>query len=282
VEGDNCGEAYTAIVWSGLLSRESYKLAGAETVENVEGNMLRTAMRGVTTLPWSKTPLRAKGARRNLGDLLLPATAVAVPGRVGKARSRSRSGKQEESDGSILPMKRSNKAVMNGGGGRGGKGPGREKWSALKQALDTEPDTACYKRRRPADRHWTGHPGPERRSRPTLDRSPVRESRTPGSARGAGGNSCPYRDQRSGRYPAFGAVYGGAAERPNALSIAQGHSPALSGDSYFAHHCTVHFGQWPGGGGRYLIAARITPTAATMAVPNQIFRSRLSNSSSAT
>jgi hypothetical protein len=28
----------------------------------------------------------------------------------------------------------------------------------------------------------------------TFDRSPVRKSRTPGSARGAGGNSCPYRD----------------------------------------------------------------------------------------
>ena len=40
-------EAYTTIVWSGLLSRESYKLVGAETVEIVEGYMLRTGMRGV-------------------------------------------------------------------------------------------------------------------------------------------------------------------------------------------------------------------------------------------
>jgi hypothetical protein len=41
-----------------------------------------------------------------------------------------------------------------------------------------------------------GRPSPECRSRLTFDRSPVRESRTPGSARGAGGNSCPYRDRR--------------------------------------------------------------------------------------
>ncbi len=44
MEGDDHGEAYTAIEWSGLLSRERYKPAGAETVENVEGNMLRTVM----------------------------------------------------------------------------------------------------------------------------------------------------------------------------------------------------------------------------------------------
>ena len=41
-----------------------------------------------------------------------------------------------------------------------------------------------------------GRPSPECRSRLTFDRSPVRESRTPGSARGAGGNFRPYRDRR--------------------------------------------------------------------------------------
>ena len=105
MEGDDHGEAYTAIVWSGLLSRERYKPAGAETVENVEGNMLRTVMRGATALPWSKTPLRSKGTRRNLGDLIPPAVATAIPGRFGKARSRSRIGRYEESDGRIVPMK---------------------------------------------------------------------------------------------------------------------------------------------------------------------------------
>ena len=38
-EGDDRREAYTAIVWGGLLSRERHKDAEAETVDTVEGNM---------------------------------------------------------------------------------------------------------------------------------------------------------------------------------------------------------------------------------------------------
>ena len=105
MEGDDYGEAYTAIVWSGLLSRERYKPAGAETVENVEGNMLRTVMRGATALPWSKTPLRSKGTRRNLGDLMPPAVATAIPGHDRKSDGRRCRGRYEESDGCIVPMK---------------------------------------------------------------------------------------------------------------------------------------------------------------------------------
>jgi hypothetical protein len=41
-----------------------------------------------------------------------------------------------------------------------------------------------------------GRPSPERRSRLTFGRSPVRESRTPGSARGDASNGVPYRDRR--------------------------------------------------------------------------------------
>ena len=105
MEGDDHGEAYTAIEWSGLLSRERYKFAGAETVENVEGNMLRTVMRGATALPWSKTPLRSKGTRRNLGDLMPPAVATAIPGHDRKSYGRRCRGRYEESDGCIVPMK---------------------------------------------------------------------------------------------------------------------------------------------------------------------------------
>ena len=72
VAGDGGCEAYTAIMWSGTLSRERDNIAEAETVDNVEGNMLRTVMRGATALPWSKTPLRTDGTRRNLGDLISP------------------------------------------------------------------------------------------------------------------------------------------------------------------------------------------------------------------
>jgi hypothetical protein len=54
------------------LSRESHKFAEAETVDNVEGNMDGTDMRGAGALPWSETPSRTKGTRRNLGDLISP------------------------------------------------------------------------------------------------------------------------------------------------------------------------------------------------------------------
>jgi hypothetical protein len=70
VEGDDHGEAYTAIVWGGTLSREKEKVAEAETVRNVEGNMSGAVMRGAVALPRSKTPSRTKGTRRNLGDLM--------------------------------------------------------------------------------------------------------------------------------------------------------------------------------------------------------------------
>ena len=54
------------------MSRERFNVAGAETLEIVEGNTLRTDMRGATALPWSETPLRMNGTRRNLGDLISP------------------------------------------------------------------------------------------------------------------------------------------------------------------------------------------------------------------
>jgi hypothetical protein len=72
VVGDGGREAYTAIMWSGILSRERDNAAEAEAVDNVEGNTLRTVMRGATALPWSETPLRMNGTRRNLGDLISP------------------------------------------------------------------------------------------------------------------------------------------------------------------------------------------------------------------
>jgi len=69
VAGDGGCEAYTAIVWGVLLSRESHNIAEAEPVSNVEGNMCGPAMRGTDALPWSKNTSRTKGRRRNLGGL---------------------------------------------------------------------------------------------------------------------------------------------------------------------------------------------------------------------
>jgi hypothetical protein len=72
------------------LSRESCKIVEAEAVIIVEGEMCGAAMRGVDAPPWSKTPSRTKGTRRNLGDLTFGRAAVAAPVRIGKALSRSR------------------------------------------------------------------------------------------------------------------------------------------------------------------------------------------------
>lgn len=120
------------------MSHEMLPIAEAEPVGNVEGNIDGTAMRGAVTLPGSETTSRRKGMRRNLGDLLLPAVARPRAG-LGSSNERSRSGRQEESDRSIVLLKGSNKAVRSGGGGRGGKGPGWEKWSMPKHAPDTAP-----------------------------------------------------------------------------------------------------------------------------------------------
>ena len=68
--GDGGHEAYTAIVWGGLLSRETVNITEAETFHPVEGNMCGTDMRGADARSWSKSPSRTKGTRRNLGDLV--------------------------------------------------------------------------------------------------------------------------------------------------------------------------------------------------------------------
>ena len=89
VEGDDHCEAYTAIVWGGLLSRERCYAAEAEAVDIVEGNMCGPAMRGSIAQPWSKTLSPTKGRRRNLGDLAFGRAASIAPVRMGKVMSRS-------------------------------------------------------------------------------------------------------------------------------------------------------------------------------------------------
>jgi hypothetical protein len=90
VEGDDHCEAYTTIVWGGLLSRERYYAAEAEAVDIVEGNMCGPVMRGSIAQPWSKTPSRTKGTSRNLGDLAFGRAVRNAPVRMGKVMSRSR------------------------------------------------------------------------------------------------------------------------------------------------------------------------------------------------
>ena len=77
----------------------------AEALQTAAGNMCGTVMRGTVAPPESETSSSRQGSCRNLGDLMPPAVATAIPGRFGKARSRSRIGRYEESDGRIVPMK---------------------------------------------------------------------------------------------------------------------------------------------------------------------------------
>ena len=77
----------------------------AEALRTAAGNIRGTALRGTAAPPESETSSSRQGSCRNLGDLEPPAAATAVPGRFGKARSRSRTGRSEESDGRIVPMK---------------------------------------------------------------------------------------------------------------------------------------------------------------------------------
>ena len=51
------------------MSLEIHKIAEAETVISVEGNMCGTAMQGAVALPRSKATSHRKGMRRNLRDL---------------------------------------------------------------------------------------------------------------------------------------------------------------------------------------------------------------------
>jgi len=90
VEGNDHGEAYTAILRGGLLSRESSNIAEAEAFSVAEGNMCGTVMRGADALPRSKTLSRTKGSRRNLGDPTFVQRRQPALARIGKARSRSR------------------------------------------------------------------------------------------------------------------------------------------------------------------------------------------------
>lgn len=90
VVGDDGREAYTAVVWGAGMSRERQNIVGAETVGTVEGNMCGTVTRGADALPGSMATSRTKGSHRKLGDPAFDRDGVAIPARIGKARSRSR------------------------------------------------------------------------------------------------------------------------------------------------------------------------------------------------
>ena len=105
------------------MSHERSCNAGAEAVQSAEGNMSGAAMRGTVALPGAETSSRTKGSRRNLGDLLLPAAAQAVRVGVGSSAERSHPGRQEESDGCVVPMKPRTRPTTSAAEGVEGRRP---------------------------------------------------------------------------------------------------------------------------------------------------------------
>jgi hypothetical protein len=61
-------------------SRSKDPIAEAEAVDIAEGNMWGPALRGSIAQPWSKTPSRIQGTRRNLGDLTFGRAVSMAPG----------------------------------------------------------------------------------------------------------------------------------------------------------------------------------------------------------
>jgi hypothetical protein len=96
VEGDDRREAYTTIVWGVGLS----EMAISQGLRRSMCRRQRVRRRHASTvaLPGSEATSRTKGSRWNLGDLVWPAVAVAIPSRGRKARSRSCHGTGEEWD----------------------------------------------------------------------------------------------------------------------------------------------------------------------------------------
>ena len=77
----------------------------AEALQTAAGNMCGTVMRGTVAPPESETSSSRQGSCRNLGDLMPPAVATAIPGHDRKSYGRRCRGRHEESDGRIVPMK---------------------------------------------------------------------------------------------------------------------------------------------------------------------------------
>ena len=65
-------------------------------------------------------------------------------------------------------------------------------------APDTAPDLRAKRPHTVAPRYWMGCHNPEPHDVITQAKSPVREFRTPGSARGVRSNAHPYRDKDAG------------------------------------------------------------------------------------
>ena len=139
------------------MSHERLEIAGAEVVATAEGNMCGAAMRGADALPGSEATSRTNGSRRNLGDLMPPAVASAIPGRDRKSRRRSCRGRREASDGRTVPMKPRTKPTSNRWRRVWREGGRSEGTRAATHAPDSAPDFACHRSREPTGPSWRGY-----------------------------------------------------------------------------------------------------------------------------
>src|SRR3954470_21009796 len=128
-----------------------------------------------------------------------PAVATAIPGRFGKVRSRSRIGRYEESDGCRVPMKprttpADRRVAESVEGRRPVEGRARANSCSGHRAGTRMSPTACThgpeldgppKPRTPVASDLRQEPGAD------TEGAAKQKSRTPGSARGAGGNFRP-------------------------------------------------------------------------------------------
>ena len=141
--GDDACEAYTAIAWGVLLSHEMGLPQGRRPWKGSNATWAMPLCEASFALPGSENTSRAKGTRRNLGDLVSPAIAKAVPGHGGKPRRRSCRGRGEESDGLHSTWEAPNNAVWSaaaevvegrrpiGGKARGDACPGHRAGSGM-------------------------------------------------------------------------------------------------------------------------------------------------------
>jgi hypothetical protein len=89
--GDSGCEAYTAIAWGVGLSHERSDVAGAEGLLLLEGNMCGTVLCEVLTPCRGQRPHHVQKDRIGSWEVSgLTGTALPLPARIGKVRSRSR------------------------------------------------------------------------------------------------------------------------------------------------------------------------------------------------
>src|SRR3954470_9397087 len=149
--------------------------------------MCGAVMRGPVALPGSEATSRQKGTRRNLGDLVWPAVAGAIPGRDRKSKAKLSGNRRGvgwvHSTGETLEQSRAERWRR---GRREGTQPeeevdaeARPGHSAGFGVSQEAPIRGSYR---------NGPPKPRTSITLTSDKSPVRESRTPGSEGEVPGN----------------------------------------------------------------------------------------------